>query len=87
VQRKFTFNLRQIIQSDLPRFSGTWMSAFFLVGLLVIFRDPAITRFRYFIVASLILLAIVQALGRTQLSETRPISIPRTCWCCSLPWC
>jgi hypothetical protein len=72
VQRKLTSNLRQIIQSDLPRLGGSWVGAFFLVGLLVIFRDPAITRFRYFMVACLVILAIAQALGRTQLSEESP---------------
>src|SRR5208283_3039242 len=45
---KLTVNLRQIIASDLPRLGGSWITAFFLVGLLLGFRNPAITRLRYF---------------------------------------
>jgi 4-amino-4-deoxy-L-arabinose transferase-like glycosyltransferase len=65
-------NLRTIIQSDLPRLGGSWVTGFFLVGLLVGFRNPAIKRLRYFLVVSLVLLVVVQALGRTQLSEDSP---------------
>src|SRR5205814_764245 len=32
--QKLILNARQIVQSDLPRLGGGWVSAFFLVGLL-----------------------------------------------------
>src|SRR5262245_28988289 len=65
-------NTRVLLQNDLPKLGGTWASAFFLVGLLVGFRNPGLKRLRYFIVACLGVLIIAQALGRTQLSEESP---------------
>ena len=69
---KLNANMRQIITSDLPKLGGNWIAAFFLVGLLVGFRNPAITRLRYFLMGCVVVLAITQALGRTQLSEEVP---------------
>ena len=69
---KLMTNARQIIQSDLPKLGGSWVTAFFLVGLLVGFRNLAVRRLRYFLLGCLVLLVIVQALGRTQLSEDSP---------------
>ncbi len=66
---KLNTNLRQIISDDLPTLGGTWITAFFLVGLLIRFRNPAITRLRYFLLGCVLVLVLVQALGRTQLSE------------------
>ncbi len=69
---KLMENVRPIITSDLPRLGGTWLTAFFLVGLLVAFQNPGTRLLRYFIIASLGLLAVVQSLGRTQLSIASP---------------
>jgi hypothetical protein len=69
---KLTTNLRGILQNDLPKLGGSWITAFFLVGLLVMFRSPALRRMRYFLLSSLALLVVVQALGRTQLSDDSP---------------
>lgn len=69
---KLIVNLRQIVQNDLPKLGGTWAAAFFLVGLLVGYRNPAVARLRYFAVGCLLLLILAQALGRTQLSEASP---------------
>ena len=69
---KLNTNLRQIVTTDLPKLGGTWVTAFFLVGLLIRFRNPALTRLRYFLLACILVLAVVQALGRTQLSEASP---------------
>ena len=66
---KLNANLRQIITDDLPRLGGSWVSAFFLAGLMIGFRSPALTRLRYFLVGCIVVLALAQALGRTQLSE------------------
>ena len=84
---KLNLNLRQIITSELPRLGGNWVTAFFLVGLLIGFRNPAISRLRYFLIGCLVVLSFTQALGRTQLSEQSPSSIPRTCSCCWRHWC
>ena len=69
---KLNLNLRQMVTSELPKFGGSWVSAFFLVGLLVGFRNPALTRLRYFLLGCGLVLILAQALGRTQLSEDSP---------------
>lgn len=69
---KLAGNLRAIISGDLPRLGGSWLSAFFLPGLLVRFVNPATTRLRYFLLACVPVLCVVQALGRTQISEDSP---------------
>jgi hypothetical protein len=69
---KLINNLRRFVSNDLPKLGGTWVSAFFLVGLLVGMRNPEAGRLRYFILACLGVLALVQALGRTQLSDDSP---------------
>ena len=67
--QKLVANSRAIVQSDLPRLGGTWVSAFFLVGLLVRFRSPTLGKLRVFILTSLAILVATQALGRTKLSD------------------
>jgi hypothetical protein len=69
---KLTANLRQIVQNDLPRLGGNWFTAFFLVGLMVGFRNPALRRLRVFLLMCLGVLVLTQALGRTQLSDDSP---------------
>ncbi|MGB0580678.1 MAG: hypothetical protein ACPGVU_13320, partial [Limisphaerales bacterium] len=58
-------NLPRIIQQDLPQLGGTWIAAFFLVGLLVPFRSASLTRFRWFVVGCVFLFVLVQSLVRT----------------------
>ncbi len=69
---KFMGNTRRIIQTEFPKMGGSWVTAFFLAGLLVSFNNPAINRLRYFVIMCLALLVIVQAIGRTQLSDDSP---------------
>ena len=69
---KMMGNLRVIVQSDLPRMGGTWVSAFFFPGFLVNYVKPSTARIRYFLLACLPVLCVVQALGQTQLSEEWP---------------
>jgi 4-amino-4-deoxy-L-arabinose transferase-like glycosyltransferase len=66
---KFLVNIRPILQVELPKVGGSWVTTFFLVGLLVAFRNPTTKRVRYFLVGSAVVLAIVQALCRTRLSD------------------
>ena len=70
---KLCNNSRQILQDELPKLGGSWMTALFLTGLLLNFRNPALQRLRYFLLATLLLFVIVQSLGRTQLSTDSPI--------------
>jgi hypothetical protein len=70
--KKLVANSRVIFQSDLPRLGGTWLSGFFLVGLLVRFRSPTLGRLRLFLIGTLLVFVVVQALGRTKLSDDSP---------------
>jgi hypothetical protein len=70
--RKFLVNANQIMQNDLPKMGGSWISAFFLAGLLVPFRNPSLSRLRYFILLCVPLLVVVQALGKTWLTGMSP---------------
>lgn len=70
--RKLLVNASEIVQNDLPKLGGSWLTAFFLVGLLVPFRNPALSRLRIFLLLSLAVLAVVQALGRTHLTGDSP---------------
>lgn len=70
---KLTANSRQIFQDELPRLGGSWLTALFLAGLLLNFRNPALRRLRYFLLSTLLLFAVVQSLGRTQLTEDSPV--------------
>jgi hypothetical protein len=70
--KKLVANSRSIVQSDLPKLGGTWASGFFLVGLLVRFRSPTLSRLRLFLLGSLLVLVVTQALGRTKLSDDSP---------------
>lgn len=69
---KLLANTRSILPALFSSLAGGWISGFFLVGLMVEFRNPAIRRMRYFLLMSLALLIVVQALGRTQLSDDSP---------------
>lgn len=69
---KFLANIKQIVQTDLPTLSGSWVTAFFIAGLLLHFREPGRNRLKYFGLMCLGLFMIVQALGRTQLSDDSP---------------
>ncbi|HTL54981.1 MAG TPA: glycosyltransferase family 39 protein [Candidatus Limnocylindrales bacterium] len=72
VRRKLVGNTRQIIANDLPKMAGTWVSGFFLAGLLIGFKNPTVRRLRYFLITSLLVLSVAQALGRTQLWDDSP---------------
>jgi hypothetical protein len=71
--RKFAVNGAEIIRHDLPALGGNWVSAFFLVGLLVPFVNPALGRLRLFLLFTLVLAVVIQALGRTHLSASSPV--------------
>jgi len=70
--RKLLVNVGGMFQNELPRLGGSWISAFFLVGLLVPFISKTLGRLRIFLLLSLAVLTVVQALGRTHLSADSP---------------
>ncbi len=72
VFRKLMSGTADLLRRDLPQSGGTWMAAFFLVSLMVPFRNPALGRLRVLLVGFLAVLSIVQVLGRTHLSSASP---------------
>jgi hypothetical protein len=71
-REKLLVNLQEIVGKELPLAGGNWLGAFFLVGLLIPFRNPALGRLRIFVVAALAWWSLVEALGRTALSSDSP---------------
>ena len=69
---KFAGNIRYILQTDLLRVGGNWVAVVFFAGLLLGLRNTAARRLRYFTMMCLGVLAVVQALGKTQLSAIVP---------------
>lgn len=61
--RKLLQNSREVFQ-EVPRLGGSWVSAFFLAGLLVPFRNSGTARLRWFVVLCVGMLGCVQALCR-----------------------
>lgn len=72
VLHKLGDRLPGVLQNDLPRLGGSWVSALFLASLLVPFRNPAIARLRYFTLLCLPVLVLGQALGQTSLTTLVP---------------
>lgn len=70
--RKFKTNALELFREGLPTLGGTWMTAFFFVGLLVVFQSATLNRMRGFMLMVLGLFFVVQALGKTQLSIDSP---------------
>lgn len=71
--RKAGEGLRQIAGDDLLRLGGSWVGAFFLVGLLVQYGNAGVNRMRVFLLLCLPVLGITQAVGRTHLSTLNPV--------------
>jgi 4-amino-4-deoxy-L-arabinose transferase-like glycosyltransferase len=70
--KKLLTGLSNIIRNEVPKLGGSWVTALFLVGLLAPFRNPGLSRLRWFLLGAMGLFAIVQSLGRTHLSEISP---------------
>jgi hypothetical protein len=70
--QKLLANAHDILTNGLPRLGGSWASLLFLAGLLLGFRGMAVRRMRYFLLMCLGIYIVVQALGRTQLSDESP---------------
>jgi len=72
ILHKFLTNLRDIFENDLPKLGGSWVSMFFLTGLLLGFRGMAPRRVRYFVLMCLGTFVVFQTLGQTELSTESP---------------
>ena len=71
---KFNVNFRSIIDSGLLTLGSNWVGILFFAGLLLGFNRPSVRRMRYFLLMCLGTLIIVQALGRTWLSDISEIN-------------
>lgn len=69
---KLFLGLRPILQGELPRLGANWVAGFFLVGLMISYRGDGARRLRYFLLVSLGLLVLVQAMIRTSLTDASP---------------
>ena len=68
VANKLKRNLRHLLVHEVPQFSGSWFAVVCLVGLVVPFRNRSLRRLRVFLLMTLAVFALGQALGRTHLS-------------------
>ncbi len=71
---KLTVDFRSIINNGLLTLGGNWVGILFFAGLLLGFNRPAVRRMRYFLLMCLGTFIIVQALGRTWLSDISEIN-------------
>lgn len=58
--------------AEIPSLGGSWMTALFIAGLFLPFRNVVLGRMRWFLVAALSTLFFAQALGETELSKDSP---------------
>jgi 4-amino-4-deoxy-L-arabinose transferase-like glycosyltransferase len=70
--KKLMVNSAESVQRELLSLGGNWVSAFFLVGLMVAFLNPGLNRLRVFLLFSLVALLVVQALTKGHLSAQSP---------------
>jgi hypothetical protein len=69
---KLLVNVQPIFENDLLKLGGNWVSMLFFAGLLLGFNRPATRRLRYFLLMCLATFIVVQALGRTWISDESP---------------
>jgi hypothetical protein len=72
--RKLLVHALPLLQEQVVTLGGSWLSAFFLVGLLVSFVDPGRNRLRWFLVGAAALFLVAQAMGRTELSAESTVN-------------
>ena len=72
VARKVISNSGEIVRGELIHLGGSWLAAFFFIGLLIPFRNPTLNPLRVFGLLCLLVLILVQAGGRTHLSLLSP---------------
>jgi hypothetical protein len=70
---KVVRNAGELIHGQLPIFAGSWVTALFLAGLLMPFRNPTLSRVRWVLVAFVATLLLAQAGGKTGLSKDAPL--------------
>ena len=69
IANKLKRNLRRLLVYELSQFSGSWFGLVCLIGLVVPFRNRSLRRLRVFLLMTLVVFALCQALGRSHLSS------------------
>lgn len=69
---KLLRNGRELL-AEIPTLGGSWITALFIAGLLLPFRNVVLGRMRWFVVSCLAALLFAQALGETELSKDSPV--------------
>jgi 4-amino-4-deoxy-L-arabinose transferase-like glycosyltransferase len=69
---KLVTQVGSILEHDLPKLGGSWLTSFFLVGLMMPFRRLTLSHLRLFTLIGLGVMVVVQALGRSHLSTLAP---------------
>jgi len=69
---KFAANALPLFQTELLKIGGTWPSLLFFAGLMLAFNRSGPRRMRYFLLMCLATFIVVQALGRTWISDNSP---------------
>lgn len=73
ISAKLMTGLKDIVENQVPRLGGNWVAAFFLVGLLVPYRNPVLNRLRFFLSGTLLFLMLIQSVGRSEVSVDSPM--------------
>lgn len=69
---KLMVNARTILEEELPRLGGNWLALFFFVGILIPYRNKTLSKLRLFVLGSVVVFIIVEALGQTHVSSDLP---------------
>jgi hypothetical protein len=69
---KLGHGLRALLENNIPKIGGGWISFLFLAGLLLRLRNVAARRLRYFTMMCLGVFLVVTALGQTPMATAAP---------------
>jgi hypothetical protein len=72
VRLKLSTNGADLLRNGLPKLTGNWLWFFFLVGMLLPFRNMRMQRLRWFVLASIGVFFVAEALTRTHWSTLSP---------------
>ncbi len=71
--KKLVVGTADNLQNGIPKLGESWLAAFFLVSLLITFKNDGLKRFRWFLVGTLLVLVAAQALGKTYFTTMNPV--------------
>ncbi len=74
--RKLVVEANSIIAKDILSLGGSLATLLFVPAMMISFSNPALKRLRWFLLGSIVVLLVVQALGRTGMGSLSPIINP-----------